>query len=333
MAEEATHSEQNLGQQAASDDDLPDGLKSSITIMMTDMMSAFKQDLLGEFEGYFSSAELEGDMVNNVTPEGHEAPNIANAVDSYINAEAEATTQSSPFADLADEFSTADKAGPAIDGKLASLVGDLCKDQLPKAKLDEVLEKYLRPENCATLVTPRVNKVVWQQLNQAVRTTDNAMQKCQKFLLASVYAILQACEQATREARPPLIHALVLAMAGNQEINLRRRDFLRPHLNSRFSALCNPSTPITTELFGDDINKEIDQLAKSSQLGSKLTPARKSRGTRFHPYPTAQSRPYPRAAASKSTPRRFQAFFGDRGSFRRRSGAPVGAAHSKKPAQ
>ena len=50
--------------------------------------------------------------------------------------------------------------------------------QLPKANLDAVLEQYHRPSNCDHLVSPKVNKVVWHQLNQAARTADNAMQRC-----------------------------------------------------------------------------------------------------------------------------------------------------------
>ena len=297
--------------------------------MMTEMMAFFKQDLLTQFEDSFSSSALEEGLTDIVAPENGESSAVADAVDTYLNAEAEATpSQSTPFADLAAEFSTADKTGPPIDEQLANLVNELCKDHLPKAKLDAMLEQYHRPSNCDHLVSPKVNKVVWQQLNQAARTADNAMQQCQKLFLASVYAMLHACTQTPRADRPSLIHALVLTMSGNREINLRRREFLRPHLNSKYSALCNPSTPITSELFGDDINKEIDQLTKSSQLGTKLTNFWRARGSRFHPYAAATSRNF-----SRSTPRSFQAFFGSKGSYRRPSGAKVGATQSRKPEQ
>ena len=158
------------------------------------------------------------------------------------------------------------------------------------------------------------------------------MQRCQKLFLASVYAMLHTCTQTPRADRSSLIHVLVLAMSGNREINLCRREFLRPHLNSKYSALCNPSTPITTsELFGDDINKEIDQLTKSSQLGTKLTNFRRALGSRFHPYAAATSRNFSRPPESRSTPRSFQAFFGSKGSYRHRSGTKVGAMQSRKP--
>ena len=319
-------------QDSTRNDNLPDSIKDSMAMMMTEMMASFKQDLLTQFEDYFSSSALEEGLTDTVAPENGESSAVADAVDTYLNAQAEPTpSQSTPFADLAAEFSTADKTGPPIDAQLANLVNELCKDQLPKAKLDAVLEQYHRPSNCDHLVSPKVNKVVWQQLNQAARTADNAMQRCQKLFLASVYAMLHACTQTPRADRSSLIHALVLAMSGNREINLRRREFLRSHLNSKYSALCNPSTPITSELFGDDINKEIDQLTKSSQLGTKLTNFRRARGSRFHPYAATTSRNFSRPPDSRSTPRSFQAFFGSKGSYRRRSGAKVGATQSRKP--
>ncbi len=40
--------------------------------------------------------------------------------------------QMSAFTDLAVEFSTSDKTGPAVDEKLASIVNDLCTDNCLK---------------------------------------------------------------------------------------------------------------------------------------------------------------------------------------------------------
>ena len=334
MADQS-NSDQFPDAHVAQNSPLPDELKNPITTLMTEMMTSFKQDLLTEFEDYFFSQEFDTEMPSTTGPEQDGSLTVANAVDNYITAEAEAPPLPNPFAELAAEFTIADQTGPAVDDQLANLVSELCKHQLPKAKLDAVLEKYRRPENCTNLVAPKVNTVVWQQLRQTVHTADSAMQRCQKLILASVYAMLQACAQTTAEARPPLIHALVLAMSGNREINLRRRDFLRPHLNAKYAPLCNLSTPITTELFGDDINKEIDQLTKASQLSNRLTSFRRGRGSRFHPYAatTMRNTNTPRAGESQYPPRSFQAFFGDRSSYRRRLGARVSATQSKKPQQ
>ena len=81
------------------------------------------------------------------------------------------------------------------------------------------------------------------------------------------------------EPKANLIHALVLLMSGNREFNLRQRELLQPDLNSQFSALCSASTPITTQLFGDDVGKEIDEVAKANRLSKRLAIPNSGRGS------------------------------------------------------
>ena len=49
----------------------------------------------------------------------------------------------------------------------------------------------------------------------------------------------------------------------------------RPDLDAQLSALCNASTPISTELFGNDMGKEIHEVAKANRLGKKLASHKK----------------------------------------------------------
>ena len=120
------------------------------------------------------------------------------------------------------------------------------------------MEKYPRPENCPLLVSPKINRAVWNQLKQKARASDKALQKVQQCFIAAVSAMINACEKATGDVKTTLTHGLVLALAGNRELNLRRRDQLRPELNAQFASLCNVATPISSELFGDDPRKEVE---------------------------------------------------------------------------
>ena len=92
-------------QDSTRNDNLPDSIKDSMAMMMTEMMASFKQDLLTQFEDYFSSSALEEGLTDTVAPENGESSTVAAAVDTYLNAEAEATpSQSTPLADLAADF-------------------------------------------------------------------------------------------------------------------------------------------------------------------------------------------------------------------------------------
>ncbi|XP_031574346.1 uncharacterized protein LOC116308113 [Actinia tenebrosa] len=195
------------------------------------------------------------------------------------------------------------------------MVEELVKEKLPKSKLDDLMSKYLRPENCKLLV----NRAVWNQLSQNTKATDRAFQKSQQYFITAMYAMMSACEKATGEMKSVLAHSLVLALAGNRELNLRRWESLRPELNSQFASLCNPTTPITDQLFGDDIGKEIDEVNKANRLSKKMSSKRGSRKG-YHPY-NSQSRQ--RSSSSSRDGRAYgsRSFLGERGSYRRRGGA------------
>ena len=180
---------------------------------------------------------------------------------------------------LALEFSTAEKTSAALNTSLAELVNGLINEKVPKEKLAHLQEKYLRPDNCPYLIFPKINKQIWQQLRQETRNSDSAFQKAQGLLMTGLYAILQLCQNEQGVPKDHLIDAVVLLMSANRELNLKRRDLLRPDLNKQYGALCNPSTPMSTFLFGDDLNKEVEELTKSNKLSGKV-----HQKHRFTPY-------------------------------------------------
>ena len=184
-----------------------------------------------------------------------------------------------------DEFSILEKTSPAIDANLAETVKSLLTEKLTKEKLAEVQNKYLRPENCTNLVAPKINKQIWQQLRQETRNNDSAFQKAQSLLLSGLYAVLQLCNSANGDQRNVLTPTAVLLLSANRELNLKRRDLIRPDLNKQYGPLCNPSTAVSTFLFGDDLNKEVKELTKSQKLSNKVNPKR-----RMEPYKVPASR-------------------------------------------
>ena len=126
---------------------------------------------------------------------------------------------------------------------------------------------------------------MWNQLKDATKKADMCMQKCQKLLMAARYAILEASRGACGTIKANLVHALVLILSGNRDLNLKRRELLRPDLNAQFCALSNLFTAISKELFGDDVGKEIDEVAKANRLRRKSwLHIRKVVVARYQPY-------------------------------------------------
>ena len=69
----------------------------------------------------------------------------------------------------------------------------------------------------------------------------------------------------------------------NTELNLRRREALKPELHTSYRYLCAPSNPITTELFGDDLPKAVKDITHTNRITSKLSTVEKlSRASKDH---------------------------------------------------
>ena len=67
------------------------------------------------------------------------------------------------------------------------------------------------------------------------------------------------------------------SVVANANINLRRREALKPELHSSYCHLCALSNPITTELFGDDLPKAVKDITDTNPVTSKLSREKLSR--------------------------------------------------------
>jgi hypothetical protein len=77
----------------------------------------------------------------------------------------------------------------------------------------------------------------------------------------------------------PLFHTLIDAFtflaAGMKEMNVKRRELLKPDLNASYKLLCAPTVPMTAELFGDDLSTQVKDITEANKTARSI-----SRGTR-----------------------------------------------------
>ena len=95
--------------------------------------------------------------------------------------------------------------------------------------------------------------------------------------MSSLYAMLQVCNnlsssQQDKENLTSLIHAAILLMSANRDFSIKRRELVRGDLNKQYAALCSTTVPVSLFLFGDELNKEGEDLTKANRLGNKVTP-------------------------------------------------------------
>ena len=84
------------------------------------------------------------------------------------------------LSEIAEDFVNADDSGPAVDKQLAEFINNLWSKKLSDTTLKEKSAKYLRPVNCETLTTPRVNPEIWEKLNHSVKQQDLRSSSIQK---------------------------------------------------------------------------------------------------------------------------------------------------------
>ena len=87
---------------------------------------------------------------------------------------------------------------------------------------------------------------------------------------------------------------------------MRRRDLIKPELNQGFKQLCSTNVPVTEELFGDDLHKQVKDISESHRVVGKIHRGRgyQSYGRSYRGY-TGRGRPW-RGNSSRGS--RFQPY-------------------------
>ena len=65
-----------------------------------------------------------------------------------------------------------------------------------------------------------------------------------------------------------------LALLGHTmcELSMHRRDAIRPNLNKDYSSLCDSHVPVTTYLFGDNLETQLNDIGASNKISKAAVP-------------------------------------------------------------
>ena len=84
------------------------------------------------------------------------------------------------------------------------------------------------------------------------------------------------------KAHSILSDALSFVGCAGYQVSLKHHYLLKPELSKGFQSLCAVSTPVTTQLLGDDLSKNVDDISKANRIATKLTSS--DRGARYTKY-------------------------------------------------
>ena len=173
----------------------------------------------------------------------------------------------------------AEHKGAEINTNLAAIVSKLLKEKTAEDKLTEIKKRNPAPKNCERLAETRVNLPIWNNLSEKARSADIKLQKVQKSLVKGATAVVGVVNNLITVPGMPsknefvnnLMDGVFLLANANMELNVRRREALRPELHASYRYLCAPSNPISSEfIFGDDLPKAVKDITDTNRITSKL---------------------------------------------------------------
>ena len=186
--------------------------------------------------------------------------------------------------EISHDLEQEEEVGGTINQQLADIVNKRWSTKLPETKQKEKMEKYSRPRNCEKLIVPCVNAEIWDKLDNKTKHNDLRATSTQK-ILAKVGSILTFTTDKLlqmRNATSPDVDQLItmntdaLALLGHTmcELSMRRRDAIRPNLNKDYSSLCASHVPVTTYLFGDNLQTQLNDIRASNKISKAAVPQR-----------------------------------------------------------
>lgn len=188
------------------------------------------------------------------------------------------------------------RIGDKIDDNLARLVkARICKP-LVNDIYKSLEEKYNIPENCEFINPPEINNFIWKKLMFLPKSYDLKIQKSMKNegkamipLTSIIEEVLKAKGDLAKLDANTLLTKLfdIMAFIGNAFAiqNELRRYLLENLVDGKYKSLCTEPLEVDTtkKLFGEDVDKSLDTLNKTSKMVNQLMP-RGNPQRRHHAY-------------------------------------------------
>jgi hypothetical protein len=196
------------------------------------------------------------------------------------NATVQASISKQKLLEEIEQELEAENAGQEIPQDMATVLNKLMEAGLPEEKLNIRLNKYKRPSNCPKMVKVKVNTLIWEQLTPNTRSQDVKLQKVSNLLVKAVCAMTGALTDLKAKAEADeslgktfrtLLDSFTFLAAGSRELNVKRRELLKPDLNASYKLLCAPSVPMTEELFGDDLSTQVKDITEANKTAKSIS--------------------------------------------------------------
>lgn len=192
----------------------------------------------------------------------------------------------SRFSSLAKRFKPQESLSADIDSTLANTVTEIFRNGMEDDQYQNMLksEALARPSNCDGLTVVKCNQLVWDLISPSARTTDKKLQNVETSVVKSATILAKlvdkfakvekklsdSCNEDCSYVIDNINDAMALLGHANRQINVTRKDLLKPELRNEFTHLCNHQLPYTNQLFGDDVSKAAKEIEDCAKIGNKI---------------------------------------------------------------
>ena len=202
----------------------------------------------------------------------------------------------SRFSSMSKRFKIKEAYSVDVDQTLAENVTDLFHNGMDDEQYNELTKDDVngRPENCTGLTVVRTNQLVWDLIAPPTQQIDKKLQNIEKSVIKSAIIMTRTVNDMAKDESCDNSQWIdncndSLALLGhcNRQINLLRRDLIKPDLCWDYVHLCAHSLPYTNFLFGDDVSKSAKEIETCNKLGSRIVRRRQGgrRGFGYRRYP------------------------------------------------
>ncbi|CAG2196222.1 unnamed protein product [Mytilus edulis] len=172
-----------------------------------------------------------------------------------------------------------------IDEVLANNVNELFRNGMNEEQYSDLTkdENNARPENCEGLSIVRINQLMWNVISPGAQSADKKLQFLERTIVKAATILTKTVNKmaidennnangnsGSGEYIDKCNDVLALLGHANRQLNMTRRDFLKPEMMAEYVPLCSHSVPYTNNLFGDDVSKVAKDIEDCSKVGNKL---------------------------------------------------------------
>ena len=152
---------------------------------------------------------------------------------------------------------------------MAELINTMMTHQQSPESIKTIHNKWLRPENIPHLVTPTVNKDIWDVLPQDLHYRDIKFQKIQSQVVKGITLLLNLGDsEEDGEKRGTMMAAITLLSNACMELNILRKQEMKGGMK-KWKGLVNKSVSITHQLFGNDTEGGIKKIRAAGKITTK----------------------------------------------------------------